>query len=125
MTIDALEAFVDQRLTRVVGNGKQAMNDGTFQFDAIWLVGERSCVCFSVNSDTDEIVITCAAMGSEEGEDIEGLAEYLGKFWGWYWLCKNSQGYFDMLIISTDGPVPQIGFYGIASAISVKRLVPA
>jgi hypothetical protein len=125
MIVDALEALVDQKLTRVVGNGKRVMNDGSLRFDAIWLVGEKNSACLSVNLDTDEIVISPAVWGSEEGEVIEELACYFDKFWGWYWLCENSQGYSDMLIISTDGPIPQIGFCGIASAISVKRLITA
>lgn len=123
MIVDALETLVDQKLTRVVGHGKLIMDDGSFHFDTIWLIGEKSSACLSVNSDTDEIVILPAVWGGEEGEEIEEFAEYLDKLWGWYWLCENSQGYSDMLIISIDGPVPQIGFYGIASAISVKRLV--
>jgi hypothetical protein len=125
MIIEALDALVDQKLTRIVGNGKQVMSDGTFQFDVIWLIGEKNSARLSVNSDTDEIVISSAVWGNEAGEIIEGLVEYFGKPWGWYWFCENSQGYFDMLIISTEEPSPQIGFYSIASTISVKRLVTA
>jgi hypothetical protein len=123
MIIEALDAFDDQKLTRIVGKGRLAIDNGSCQFEAIWLIGEKSSVQLSVNYDTDEITITPAVWGSEEGEDIQKLAECLDKPWGWYWFCENSQGYFDMLIISTDGPIPQEGFYSIASAISVKKFV--
>lgn len=100
---------------------------GQLRFDEIKILFGETSILLSANFDTDETVIEKSdsnVSGMENGKDIACLKDMLGRKLGWIWDCRNSQGYWDMLIFSFSGLEPQVVFLVEASSFYLYRLDP-
>ena len=96
----------------------------------IWLemvvVGETLGLHITVNPDTDELVATLTDAAEPDGGrwiDVDLLADCVGSDIGWCWSAINSQGYWDMFMLSLEGGViPSLAFLGMASEVKVMRM---
>jgi len=119
------ELVEGREIRRVVGTGRQIMNDSSVNYERVAFELEGQCFLIHTNEDTDELEIALAESGSLEKEqflDIPELAECVGKELGWCWEGRNYRGYFDFFAISIRGPIPDYCFLGIASSVEIGKI---
>jgi hypothetical protein len=100
------------------------------RYEAAHLILDKGRCRIEVDSDTDEvltflderIVGRSAATANRARLDRGCLAQLVGKKIGWSWTCYNQQGYRDAVMLSVSGVVPDVIFYGIASAVVISRV---
>ena len=126
------DSEADSVITGVFGIERRLMNDGSLRFDEITITFAKFYIHFSVNFDTDEIII--AAILGELSDvpnllDISNDIPIVGKTFGWYWNAKNKQGYSDMFLfaVSDFGGAdnflePRYLFLSAGSAISFLEI---
>lgn len=89
-------------------------------------MGETLGLHITVNPDTDELVATLtgtADLGGGRWIDVDQLADCVGANIGWCWSAINSQGYWDLFMLSLEGGVvPALAFLGMASEVKVMRM---
>lgn len=89
-----------------------------------------SCLRFRVNPDTDEIVSRfqhkpfVARNGFERIGSSSLWSRFLNKTCGWTWLAVNQQGYWDTVLISFDGIVPNVLLNAMASSLYIFDIGP-
>ena len=81
----------------------------------------------SVNSDTDEVIVSAypdasAIDSSQEWKNIATLKEYVGYELGWCWIARNYLGYADTFMLSFAGIEPEVALVGTASSLYIYRL---
>lgn len=93
-------------------------------FWEIIIVTDTLVVHSTVNPDTDEVIVTSIAAPpvGTDWEDIECLSDLVGKEIGWAWSCINSQGYWDVFILSARSVDPSVALVGMASSLHIMRM---
>lgn len=77
---------------------------------------------FTVNNDTDEIILTMRwnhFVLRESAEAASELEHLVGRKLGWCWLAHNYLGYQDIALISFSGLEPQLALVGEGSYIKL------
>lgn len=93
-------------------------------FWEIVIVTDGPVVHATVNPDTDEVIITLMAeppLGAGWVE-IACLFDLVGRDIGWAWSCINSQGYWDLFILSARSVTPDVALVGMASSLHIMRM---
>lgn len=90
------------------------------------VMGETLGLHITVNCDTDELIVALTDVAEPGGGrwiDVEQLADCIGGKIGWCWSAINSQGYWDLFILSFEGSaIPSVAFLGMASEVHVMRM---
>ncbi|WP_298325116.1 DUF6334 family protein [Asticcacaulis sp.] len=116
---DIYLSMIGSRIISIFCNGRLKYNDGTVRWDCIVFELENLCVSFTVDSDSDELLVEQVDCGFDKSE-YEKLSGF--NFKGhdeidWIWEAKNNFGFFDSLIFSTNNGVPKFGITSIGSQI--------
>lgn len=101
------------------------VNNKTFSYDYINFIFDDKCLCFTVDIDTDQILISKKDYIENihiVEHPVNALQRMVGKDLGWAWFARNSNGYSDMVILSSSGIVPELALVGEASGITLYSL---
>jgi hypothetical protein len=90
------------------------------------VMGETLGLHIAVNFDADELVATLTdneEPGGGSWRDVDELADCIGCEIGWCWSAINSQGYWDLFLLSFESlVVPSVAFLGVASEVKIIRM---
>jgi len=98
--------------------------------DDLVLAWQDSHLWFRADADTDTIEVGFHESRFEPTSEFHSLEavppwiDFLGHDCGWTWCAVNQQGYFDSILISFDGIVPNVMLHVIGSSIKVFTIAP-
>lgn len=108
------------------GEPYEAPNDRHEMVWSIRFVFDRFSLSVGVDEDTDQLFhqvdVPLATEPPDGFKAFDLLRSLTGKTLGWTWTARNSQGYFDMVILSFDGIEPHLALVGEASCIKVFEM---
>ncbi len=85
--------------------------------------GSKSLVIEAeAEDDTITISIGTAAAPGDAINDQQPWIDLVGKPMGWGWVIVNQQGYFDGVLLSFSGVIPQLLITVVASSLKTKRI---